>query len=71
MDASNVPTANSTTTGYWLNDVWIPSDAIWNQPFYVVPQCLGNTHTWACDHAERCQCGQARRIVTPCARCGQ
>lgn len=33
--------------------------------------CIGNTHSWACDHATTCRCGKARREVPTCACCGK
>jgi hypothetical protein len=33
--------------------------------------CAGNTHVWACDHADVCGCGKATRQKPACPHCGK
>jgi hypothetical protein len=45
-----------------------------NQWVYSAPTtfCCGETHVFACEHAETCKCGVARRAKPRiCAKCGK
>lgn len=47
---------------YWPQPVVISSPPTW---------CAGNVHVFACEHAEVCRCGKAKREKAVCGTCGK
>jgi hypothetical protein len=70
----------NTTSGYlqwypayrdYTNPYWWPSGVITVAPVPI--HCDGNTHVFACEHADTCKCGKASRVPEPkkCGACGK
>jgi hypothetical protein len=59
-------TINDNTAGHWYQGYpwyWQTSPLL----------CSDNCHVFGCEHAEKCQCGKAKRKIEPkcCPTCGK
>ena len=56
-----------------LKDLIAPYDHSMGWSWTYPVTCGGNTHVFACEHADKCQCGKAVRVPDPkkCGACGK